>query len=130
MKYILTSILGVMLLASSTFALAATEIWMVHNPTCSFCNLFLDDHNIQRSSVSKTEDLGDGISLEILTPGDLKPKVLKALQEQKLPNFPGTPHFYRWDTETESVTGQWTGWRSGMNEQFLKWTVDGTHPTW
>lgn len=125
-------------MVSSTVTFAATEIWMMHNPTCVYCKAFLDDHNIEHGPdhMPQAEFLmyePETIVLRILdlTGGreNAGPRMLKAIDARKLPGFRGTPHFYRWDTETESVTSQWTGWHSSMKEDFNNWVLTGDKPT-
>ena len=134
-------LLGIILMVASSVTFAATEIWMMHNPACKYCTAFLDDHNIE---VATTPELAaydalhpkhivDNIPLVILdlTGGrqNAPTQILKAIDGRKLPHFSGTPHFYRWDTETESVTSEWTGWHSSMSDDFRNWVLTGDKPT-
>ncbi len=121
-----------MVASATTFA--ATEIWMMHNPTCQFCNAFLEDHGITSSEqlTFQSQDSMDAATLVILdlTGGraNAPPQILKAIDADTLPKFRGTPHFYRWDTETESVTSEWTGWNSAYKDAFRTWVLTGDDP--
>jgi len=127
-------LLGIILMVASTATFAATEIWMMHNPTCQFCNAFLEDHEITSSEqlIFQSQDSMDAATLVILDltggPENAPSQILQAINARKLPQFRGTPHFYRWDTETESVTGQWTGWHSSYYDAFRTWVLTGDDP--
>lgn len=132
-------LLGIILMVASAASFASTEIWMMHNPACVYCKAFLDDHNIDVSTESAAYDalhpkhIVGNIPLIVLDltggPENAAPQILDAIRANKLPRIPGTPHFYRWDTETESVTSQWTGWHSSMKEDFNNWVLTGDKPT-
>jgi hypothetical protein len=130
-------LIGALLMVASTVTFAATEIWMMHNPACQFCTAFLDDHNIEHgpNHMPEAEFLMHEPETVILrihnlagTRENTAPQIRKAINARKLPRFRGTPHFYRWDTETESVTGQWTGWHSSYADAFRTWVLTGDDP--
>lgn len=125
-------LLGIILMVASSVTFAATEIWMMHNPACQFCNGFLEDHGITSSDQFTWDSKDSSATLVILDltggPENAPPQILKAIDARVLPQFRGTPHFYRWDTATFSVTGQWTGWHPTYVDDFRTWVLTGDDP--
>jgi len=138
-------IAALVLLFASMSAFAATEIWMMHSPTCSFCRNFLQDHNLEGINsgepvlihrdviVSYTDgyivrkDIEVTLVIVNLTHESAPAKVMKAsLNDPEWRGIPYTPYFYRWDTETETITGHWgRGWKTEMEADFHKWILTG-----
>jgi hypothetical protein len=123
-------IAALVLMLASMSAFAATEIWMMHDPSCPFCKQFLNDHGIENgpNHVPESEFLThepDTIVLKIFNLNEHLPvKVRNALAVAGL-SVPYTPFFLRWDTETRTITGVWRrGWNTRMMDDFHEWITD------
>jgi hypothetical protein len=123
-------IAALVLILASMSSFAATEIWMMHDPSCPFCREFLNDHGIENgpNHVPQSEFLThepNTIVLEIFNlQEDLPTEVKDALEANQL-SIPYTPFFIRWDTETKTITGVWRrGWNIRMMDDFHHWITD------
>ncbi len=130
-------ILGLALLIATATTFAATEIWMMHDPDCVFCNAFMMDHDM--SDVVDGEHtifLGETspwtratiVVINLYDSQNTPDRVIAAINERKLKPFHATPAFYLWDTETKSVIKQRIGWHKSMKEDFRNWVLTGDDP--
>ena len=129
-------IAALVLMLASMSSFAATEIWMMHSPTCGFCQQFLKDHNLEGINSGEfilmyrngygRENAEIRLVIVNLTYVNFPERVRKAaLGDPEWRGIPYTPYFYRWDTETETITGHWgRGWNKRMKADFREWVLE------